>query len=121
MVVPYTKASIESFKNIYDKMGIQVHFEGGNTIRIPLVAPKDKDNNTEKSGVIYRSKGDRLECNKEYTRESERTSGERLKEDFRAPSPIYDHINTTGDHTQLDNFSIVGRSHTTLLGPSRRL
>ena len=33
----------------------------------------------------------------------------RLKEHLRVPSPISDHTNTTGHHTKLDNFSIVGR------------
>ena len=28
---------------------------------------------------------------------------------MRAPSPIYDHCNTTGHEVSLDNFSIVGR------------
>ena len=34
---------------------------------------------------------------------------ERLKEHLRATSPIYDHANTTGLHTRVDNFTVVGR------------
>ena len=34
---------------------------------------------------------------------------ERLKENLRDPSPIYDHANTTDHQTRVDNFSIVGR------------
>ena len=39
---------------ICGKLGIQVHFKRGYTIRGLLVAPKDKDNFTQKSGVIYK-------------------------------------------------------------------
>ena len=61
-MVPYTKWLSESFKKIYGKMGIQVHFKGGNNIRSLLVTPKDKDNITKKRGVIYMYKCDRLGC-----------------------------------------------------------
>ena len=37
---------------------------GGNTVKNHLVAPKDKDTITEKSGVIYRC--DRAECDDQY-------------------------------------------------------
>ena len=33
------------------------------------------------------------------------------REHLKAPSPIYDHSNTTGHTTVLDNFSIVGREY----------
>ena len=47
-------------------------------------------------------------------RREHRLLGKRLKKHFRAASPIYDHANTSGHHTQLDSISIVGRqSHTT--------
>ena len=69
-------------------MAIQVHFKGGNAIISLLVGPKNKDDITQKSGVIYRNKCDRLECDEEYIRESVRTFGERLKENFSAPSPF---------------------------------
>ena len=43
------------------------------------------------------------------TLESSRTFGERFKEHQKAPSPIYDHYNTTGHTTPIGNFSVVGR------------
>ena len=43
MVVPYTGGLTESFKNICNKLGIQVHFKGGNTVKNLLVAPRDRD------------------------------------------------------------------------------
>ena len=119
MVVPYIKGLSESFKTICGKMRMQVHSEGGNIIRSLLVAPKDKDAVTKKSGVVLRFRCDRLGCGEEYIGESAGVFRERLKGYFRAPSPTYDHANTTGHHTKLDNFSTVG-SLTTLQGPSRR-
>ena len=82
---------------------------GPNTIRELLVHQKDKDNILKKSGVIYRYKCSRLDCDEEYIGESGRTFAERFREHMRAPSPIYDHYNTTGYEVSLDNFSIVGR------------
>ena len=73
------------------------------------MAPKDTDQITKKSGIIYRFKCDKLECDEEYIGETARTFGERFKEYMKAPSPIHDHSNTTGHSTTLDNFSILGR------------
>ena len=63
-----------------------------------------------------------LECDEEYIGKSVRTYGERLKEYFRAPSPIYNHANTSGHYIPgwLISPLWVG-SHTTILGPSRML
>ena len=77
------------------------------------MAPKDKDHITKKSGIIYRC--GRVGCNKKYIGESSRTFGERLKEHLKAPSPIYDHFNTTGHTTILENFNIVGREDQNLM------
>ena len=66
MVVPYTKGLSESLGNACSKHGVQVYFRGGRTIRSLLVASKDKDPITVKSGVIYRYKCDRVECDEEY-------------------------------------------------------
>ena len=71
---------------------MQDHFI--NTIRNLLVAPKDKDNITQKGEVIYRYKCDRLECDEDNIGESARTFGDRLKEHLREPSNIYDLANT---------------------------
>ena len=49
------------------------------------MAPKDKDLITQKSGVIYRYKCDRVECDDEYIGESARTFGERFKEHLKPP------------------------------------
>ena len=114
ITVPYNQGLSESFKNIGKKYGIQVHFKSGRTLKDELVAPKDKDHITKKSGIIYRFKCDRLECDEEYIGETSRTFGERFKEHLKAPSPIHDHSNTSGHTTTLDNFKVVGREEQNL-------
>ena len=99
ITVSYIKGLSESFKNICKKHGIQVYFKGDKTIKDLLVAPKDKDYITKKSGNIYRYKCDRLKCDEEYIGESARTFGERFREHLKTPSPIYNHCNTTGHTT----------------------
>ena len=115
ITVPYSRGLSESFKNTCKKYGIQVYFRGGKTIKNLLVAPKDREHITQKSGIMYRYKCDRVECDEEYIGESARTFGERFKEHLKCPSPIYDHSNITGHNTTLDNFSIVGREDQNLM------
>ena len=115
ITVPYTKGLSESFKNICKKHGIQMYFKGGKTIKDLLVAPKDKDSISKKSGIIYRYKCDRLECDEEYIGESARIFGERYREHLKALFPIYDQSYITGHATTLDNFSIVGREDHNLM------
>ena len=91
MVLPYVKGLSESIKNIGKKHGIQTYFRGGNTIKSLLMTPKDKDHISKKSGIIYRFKCNRVDCDYEYIGESSRTFRERYKEHLKAPSPIYDH------------------------------
>ena len=86
-----------------------MYFKGSHTIRDFLMHSKDKDNIVQKSGVIYRFRCDRVDCEEEYIGESGRTFAERFKEHMKAPSPIHDHHNITGHEVSLDNFSIVSR------------
>ena len=109
ITVPYNEGLSETFKNLCKRYGIEIHFKSGKTIKDELVAPKDKDHITKKSGVIYRYKCDMLECDEEYIGETARTFGERFKEHLKAPSPIFDHSNITGHSTTLNNFNIVGK------------
>ena len=62
ITVPYNKGLRESFKNICKRYGIHIHFKSGKTLKDELVAPKDKDYIRKNSGIIYRFKCDRLEC-----------------------------------------------------------
>ena len=109
MVLPYVKGLSESMKNVGKKHGIQTYFRRGNTNKSLLMTPKDKDHITKKSGIIYRFKCNRVECDDEYIGESSKTFGERFKDHLKPPSPIYDHYNITGHETNIENFSILGR------------
>ena len=102
-------------KNICNKHGAQVYYKGGNTIKGLLMTPKDKDHITKKSGIIYRFKCNRVNCDDEYIGESSRTFGERFKEHLKAPSPVYAHYNITGHNTTIENFSSVGREDQNLI------
>ena len=80
MVVPYVKGLSESLKNVCRRHGVQVYCKGGNTIKSLLMAPKDKDPITKKSGIICRYKCNRVECDEEYIWESSRIFGERFSD-----------------------------------------
>ena len=109
MVVPYQQGLSERFKNTCQKYGVQVHFKGGQTIKDLLMAPKDKDPITNKSGVIYRFKCSEDGCEEEYIGESARTLAERFKEHQKSPSPIHEYCNIPGHKAEINNFSIIGR------------
>ena len=115
IIVPYHRGLSKSFKKACNNHGVQVYFKGGTTIKNLLMAPKDQDPMKSRSGVIYRFKCDRVECDDEYIGESSRTFGERFKEHLKAPSPIFDHFNTTGHQVSIENFSIVGREEQNLM------
>ena len=89
--------------------GIQVHFKGSNTVKTLLMAPKDRDHKLQKSGIIYKFKCPHINCPKECIGESGRTSGNRVKEHLRPPSPIHQHSNTTEHPVSPDCFTIVHR------------
>ena len=118
VTVSYNEGLSQTFKNICKRYGIQVHFKSGKTIKEELVALKDQDHITKKSGIIYRYQCDKLECDHEYIGETARTFGERFKEHLKAPSPIYDHSNISGHSTTINNFTVVGREEQNL---SRRI
>ena len=79
ITVPSNEGLSETMKNIGKRYGIQVHFKSGKTLEDELVAPKGKDHMTNKSGIIYRFRCDRLECDEEYIGETARTFGIGLK------------------------------------------
>ena len=73
IVVLHSKGLSESFKKIFGKAGVQVHFKGANTVKEVLIAPKDKDSINHKEEVIYRYRCDQPGCNMEYIAETSRT------------------------------------------------
>ena len=109
ITVPYYRGLSESVKKRCSNYGVQVYFRGGTNIKNLLMVPKDLDPMMKKSRVIYSYKCGRVECDEDYIGESSRTFGERFKEHQKAPSPIFDHYNTTGHSISVENFNIVGR------------
>ena len=89
--------------------GIQVHFKGTNTVETLLMAPQDKDQKLQKSGIIYKFKCLHIHCPEQYIGESERTLGYKVKEHLRAASLIHQHSNIVGHPINPDCFILVHR------------
>ena len=98
----------EKFKRTCNKQGIQVHFNGTNTVKQLLMAPKGRPK-LAKSGIIYGYKCQKINCTEQYIGESGRTLGDRYKEPLKTPSPIHLHTSSTGHPVSPDCFSIVDR------------
>ena len=109
IVIPYTKGTAESIKQIYGKYGIQVYFKENTTIKQVLMKPKDWDSKDNKSGLIYSYQCHHLDCNKEYIGETSRSLGERRREHLKQSSPIHKHSQSTGHSIENNNFNIIGR------------
>ena len=107
IVVPYINKTAEKFKRLCKNRGIQVHFKGTNTLRTALGNPKDKDPTSNQTGIIYKYQCPHINCPSSYTGESGRSLGERVKEHFKAPSPIHLHSTTTGHPMDPNQFSVV--------------
>ena len=107
IVVPYIPNTSEKFKKVCKSKGIQVHFKGTNTLRTALGNPKDKDPKANQTGTIYHYQCPHTNCTSSYIGESGSTLGDRIKEHFKAPSPIHLHSSTTGHPMDPNQFSIV--------------
>ena len=84
-------------------MGVQVHFKGNNTVSNLLVAPKNRDSILTKEVSVWPCR-----MYNGIHRELVWILGIG-KVTLKAPSPIFDHSQTTGHSIRLDNFSIVDR------------
>ena len=104
IVVPYMHVLGKRFKKTCNNLGIQMHFKGSNTIKTLLMAPKDRENKLQESGVIYRSTCPHITCPKKYIGEAGRTFGNRLKEHL-----IHHHSHSTGYPVSPKCFTIVDR------------
>ena len=98
---------MKSSKKLCKRKGIHVHFKGTNTLRTALENPKDKDQILNQTGIIYHYKCPHINCPSAYIGESGRTLGDRVKEHFKAPSPIHLHSTTTGHPMDPNQFNIV--------------
>ena len=100
---------MRSSKNTCQKYGVQVHFKGGQTIKDLLMAPKDKDPITNKSGIIYRYKCSEDGCEDEYDWRVCKNFCRKVHGTPEVPSPIHDHNNISGHKVTITNFTIIGR------------
>ena len=107
IVVQYIPNTSEKFKKVCKRKGIQVHFKGTNTLRTALGNPKDKDPKANQTGIIYYYQCPHINCCSAYIGESGRTLGDRVKEHFKAPSPIHLHSTTTGHPMDPNQFNKV--------------
>ena len=107
IVVPYINKTSEKFKRLCKNRGIQVHFRSTNTLRTAQGNPKDKDPKSNQTGIIYKYQCPHIQCTSSYIGESGRSLGERVKEHFKAPSPIHHHSATTGHPLDPQQFNIV--------------
>ena len=107
IVVTYMPGTGEKFRKMCKRKGIQVHFKGTNTLRTMLGNSKDKDPKNSQTGIIYHYKCPQINCPSTYIGESGRSLGERVKEPFKAPSPIHLHSTTTGHPMDPEQFSII--------------
>ena len=97
----------DKFKKLCKNKGIQVHYKGTNTLRTLIGNPKDKDPQNNQTAIIYHYKCPQINCPSAYIGESGRSLGERVKEHFKAPSPIHLHSTTTGHPMDPEQFNIV--------------
>ena len=77
IVVSYIHGLGKKLKKTFQNKGIQVPLKGTNNVKTLLMAPKDRDNKLQKSGIIYKFKCSHINCPKEYIGESSRTLGDR--------------------------------------------
>ena len=80
---------------------------GTNTLRTALGNPKDKDPKANQTGIIYHYQCPHINCPSAYIGESGRILGDRVKEHFKASSPIHLHSTTTGHPMDPKQFNIV--------------
>ena len=107
LLFPTSQIQVKKFKKGCKSKGIQVHFKGSNTLRTALGNRKDKDPKANQTGIIYHYQCPHINCTSSYIGESGRALGDRIKEHFKAPSPIHLHSSTTGHPMDPNQFSIV--------------
>ena len=107
IVVQYIPNTGEQFKRLCKKNNIQVHFKGTNTLRTALGNPMDRDPKINQTGIIYHYQCPHINCPNAYIGESGRSLGERVKEHFKAPSPLHHHSTTKGHQMDPNHFNIM--------------
>jgi regulator of replication initiation timing len=91
VTLPYISGITEVIARKMRNVGIRTHSKPHTTIRSLLVAPKDRDDPMDTSGVVYHLKCN--DCSAQYIGETERPLKKRLKEHQRDSSPVAQHLN----------------------------
>ena len=107
-MVLYTKGFSESFKKVCNKVGVQVHLMGNNSIHNLLIAPMDKDIITQRSGISTGLNVPRQVVRMHALRNQEGPSGAGLRI-ILGPLLIYEHSHSSGHYINVEKFSIVGK------------
>lgn len=105
ITLPYVGGITEPISRHMRKAGIVVHSRPHTTIRRLLVSPKDKDNITDKCGVVYHLKCQ--DCRAEYIGETERALSRRLTEHKREASPVGQHMRQKRHRLDEDNIKVL--------------
>ena len=96
-MIPYVKGLSEPYKRVMEKIGIQVFFKGGTTLKNMLCAPKDKDPKAKTQNIVYDIRCGEDSCAHRYIGETGRTLEERYKEHTKIKtSAIFQHASQTG-------------------------
>ena len=118
VVLPYVKGLAEALKRNFNKHGIKVCFKPTRTLRQFLVAPKDKTDKKNVTGVVYeipcQGKTLRGKCKESYIGETERSLKTRFLEHRRPSSSTSEvsqhiHIESPGHHVSLDEVKVLDR------------
>ena len=120
IVVPYMPGTVEKFRKMCKRKGIQVQFKGTNTLRTMLGNPKDKDPQNNQTGIIYHYKCPQINYPSAYIGESGRSLDERVKEHFKAPSPSTFTVPPQDNLWTQNSSTYFTKKSTTSPEPSRR-
>jgi hypothetical protein len=118
IVLPYVKGISEALRRNFNKFGIRVSFKPTRTLRQYLVAPKDKTEKKDVTGLVYmipcQGQTQRGICSESYVGETERSLRTRFLEHRRPSSTSSEvsqhiHIESPGHHVDLDKVQVLDR------------
>jgi hypothetical protein len=109
ITMPYASGTTEALARKIRQAGVSVHIKGSNSIRSKLVAPKDKTEKLNQSGVVYNIQCQ--DCDSNYVGETERALKMRMKEHRREASPVDAHMSSRRHSFREEDISILATDH----------
>ena len=107
IVVPSMPNTGEKFRKLCKKKRHTSTLQGHQHIKDSTRKPQGQGPQNNQTGIIYHSQCPQINCPSAYIGESGRSLGERVKEHFKAPSPIHLHSTTTGHSMDPEQFNII--------------